>query len=63
MAELERIDKVIRATAEEFGHCPGWTQLLAEALTELYETRRKLSTQPATTEDTHDRIHEPQPAD
>ena len=54
---MQSIEQVIRATAEEFGHCPGWTKLLADALTELYTTRRKLSTEEQTTEDTNEPIH------
>jgi len=41
MAEMQSIERVIRATAEEFGHFPGWTKLLADALTELDATRAK----------------------
>lgn len=39
---MQSIEQVIRATAEEFRHCPGWTKLLADALTELYTTRRNM---------------------
>jgi hypothetical protein len=46
MAEMQSIEKLIRATSVAFGHCPGWTKLLAEAVEELDEIRGKK--QPAT---------------
>lgn len=46
MAEMQSMEKLIRATSVAFGDCPGWTKLLADAVKELDEIRGKK--QPAT---------------
>jgi hypothetical protein len=41
MDEMESMEQVIRAMAEEFGEVPGWTTVLADALKELDQARSR----------------------